>query len=155
MTTATADKPSPRIPGFVIVAIWKAHRALYEISGGRIGLRTPTDRRWGMLRLVTTGRRSGKQRGAIVGYISDGDRIVVPAMNGWMDPEPAWWLNLQANPKATVVLPGGERRSVKARAAEGPERERLWRALVDLGTAAFTDANAAVRQRETAIVVFE
>ena len=27
-------------------------------------------------------------------------------MNGWADPEPAWWLNLQAHPEATVELPG-------------------------------------------------
>ena len=42
-----------------------------------------------------------------------------------------------------------------ARATEGRERERLWSALVALGTAAYTDANAATRSRETAIVIFE
>ena len=76
-------------------------------------------------------------------------------MNGWMDPEPAWWLNLQALPTASIMLPGGETREVVARAAEPVERERLWRALVGLGTAAYTDANAATRSRETAIVIFE
>ena len=76
-------------------------------------------------------------------------------MNGWMDPEPAWWLNLQASPEASVTLPGGETREVVARAAELEERERLWRALVDLGTGRLTDANAATRSRETAIVIFE
>ena len=30
-------------------------------------------------------------------------------MNGWADPEPAWWLNLRAHPDATVELPGGTR----------------------------------------------
>jgi deazaflavin-dependent oxidoreductase (nitroreductase family) len=75
-------------------------------------------------------------------------------MNGWADPEPAWWLNLQAHPEATVELPGGTR-SVVARAAQGDERERLWRAFVNLGSAAFTDASAALRSRETALVVLE
>ena len=42
-----------------------------------------------------------------------------------------------------------------ARAAVGEERERLWRAYVDLGSAAFSDANAALRSRETALVVLE
>ena len=108
-----------------------------------------------MLRLTTVGRRSGRTRAAILGYIEDGPNIVVPAMNGWMDPDPAWWLNLQAHPEATIQLPGGDIRSVTARAAQPGERDRLWRALVDLGSAAFTDANAAARSRETAIVVLE
>jgi deazaflavin-dependent oxidoreductase (nitroreductase family) len=108
-----------------------------------------------MLRLTTIGRKSGRTRVAIVGFIEDGPNLVTPAMNGWMQPEPAWWLNLQSNPDATVVLPGGGTRHVTARPAMGEERDRLWRRLVDLGTAAYTDANAVARSRETAIVVFE
>jgi F420H(2)-dependent quinone reductase len=76
-------------------------------------------------------------------------------MNGWADPEPAWWLNLQATPRAHVVLPGGVRRDVVARGAAGDERDELWRRFVDLGTLAYTDASAAQRARETAIVVLE
>jgi deazaflavin-dependent oxidoreductase (nitroreductase family) len=108
-----------------------------------------------MLRLHSTGRRTGQGRIAIVGYIEDGPNLVTPAMNGWMEPEPAWWLNLQAHPDATVELPGGDRRGVRARAAAGEERDRLWRRLVELGTSAYTDANAAMRPRGTAIVVLE
>ena len=58
-------------------------------------------------------------------------------MNGWADPEPAWWLNLQAHPEATVELPDGPR-AVTARAAVGEERDRLWARFVDLGSSAFT-----------------
>ena len=107
-----------------------------------------------MLRLKTVGRRTGKERVAIVGYIEDGRNLVTPAMNGWADPEPAWWLNLQARPEATVELPGGSRQ-VTARAATGDERARLWARLVGLGSSAYTDASAALRSRETAIVVLE
>jgi F420H(2)-dependent quinone reductase len=154
--TVATQQPSRPVPHWLIRTIWKGHRALYQITGGRFGLRTPTDTRWGMLQLTTVGRRSGKRRGAILGYIEDrSGNLVIPAMNGWMDPEPAWWLNLQANANATVALPGGERRKVTARAAAGEERDRLWRSLVDLGSAAYTDANAAVRSRETSIIVFE
>ena len=81
-----------------------------RITGGRLGLRPFTETQWGMLRLTTVGRRSGKERVAIVGYIVDGPNLVVPAMNGWADPEPAWWLNLQANP------------DTQRRAARGPAR---------------------------------
>jgi F420H(2)-dependent quinone reductase len=153
--TAVTQKPSPHVPHWLIRTIWKGHRALYRLTGGRFGLRTPTDTRWGMLRLTTVGRRSGKERIAILGYIEDGNTIVIPAMNGWMGPDPAWWLNLQANATATAVLAGGVRRSLMAHAAAGAERERLWGRLVALGSPAYTDANARLRARETAIVVFE
>ena len=76
-------------------------------------------------------------------------------MNGWAEPEPAWWHNLAAQPDATVELPDGSRRDVRARAAGGAERDRLWRRLVDLGTAAYTDASEAARGRATTIVVLE
>jgi deazaflavin-dependent oxidoreductase (nitroreductase family) len=108
-----------------------------------------------MLRLTTVGRRSGRTRVAILGYLEDGPNLVTPAMNGWAEPDPAWWLNLQANPDATVELPGGERRRVTARPATGDERRLLWTNFVDLGTSAYTDANAALRSRETAIVILE
>jgi F420H(2)-dependent quinone reductase len=153
--TAIDAKPSPKVPHWLIRTIWFVHRRAYAITGGRFGLRTPAASRWGMLRLTTVGRRTGRTRVAILGFIEDGPNIVVPAMNGWMDPEPAWLLNLQAHPEASITLPGGETRDVVARATEGQERDRLWRALVDLGTAAYTDANAATRSRQTAIVIFE
>jgi len=144
----------PAVPRWLVRTIWILHRAAYSLTGGRFGLRRPTDRQWGMLRLKSVGRRSGKERIAILGYIEDGPNLITPAMNGWADPEPAWWLNLQGNPEATVVLPDGSRR-VTARVAVGKERERLWGRLVGLGTSAYTDANAATRSRETAIVILE
>jgi deazaflavin-dependent oxidoreductase (nitroreductase family) len=107
-----------------------------------------------MLRLKTVGRQTRKERVAIVGYIEDGANLVTPAMNGWADPEPAWWLNLQANPEAVVEL-RGESRRVVARAAVGEERRRLWEMFLSLGSSAFTDASAALRSRETALVIFE
>ena len=70
--------------------------------------RPPTSQ-WGMLRLKTVGRKTGKPRVAILGFIEDGPNLVTPAMNGWADPEPAWWLNLQAQPHATVELPTDRR----------------------------------------------
>jgi F420H(2)-dependent quinone reductase len=148
------QKPTPVIPRWMVRTIWMLHRAAYRITAGRFGLRTPTPSRWGMLRLRTIGRRTGKARFAILGYIEDGSNLVTPAMNGWADPEPAWWLNLQTHPEATVELPGGTR-LVTARPATGEEHSRLWANLVGLGTAAYTDANAALRSRPTAVVVLE
>ena len=147
-------KPPIQVPRPIVRTIWLAHRAAYTLTGGRFGLRVPTTSRWGMLRLRTVGRRSGKERIAILGYIEDGRNLVTPAMNGWADPDPAWWLNLQANPEAVVEL-RGESRRVVARAAVGDERRRLWEMYLALGSTAFTDASAALRSRETALVIFE
>ena len=150
-----ATRPSRHVPRWLVRTIWILHRALYAATGGRLGLRNPTASQWGMLRLTTVGRRTGKERVAILGYVEDGQDLITPAMNGWADPEPAWLLNLQAQPEAAVELPDGSRRLVTARVATGDERRRLWAMLVELGTAAYTEANAALRSRETAVVILQ
>ena len=61
----------------------------------------------------------------ILGYLEDGPNLVTMAMNGWTEGDPAWWLNLQAHPRAHVRLVDGER-DVVAHAATGVERDRLW-----------------------------
>jgi deazaflavin-dependent oxidoreductase (nitroreductase family) len=78
-----------------------------------------------VLLLTTTGRKTGKQRTWPLGYITEGDNWIVVGSNGGVEWFPAWWLNLQANPMATVQV-GRLTRAVKAQKAIGPERERLW-----------------------------
>ena len=142
---------SPRLPPrWFIRTFWVVQRALYSVTRGRLGLRTATADHQGMMRLRTVGRRSGEERKAILAYFEDGPDLVTMAMNGWADPEPAWWLNLQAHPDTVVDLPGGSR-AVHARAADKAERPRLWArwAAYDKGL----DAFAARRSRETAVVI--
>jgi len=105
-----------------------------------------------MLRLHTTGRRTGAKRIAIIGYYEDGPNLFTLAMNGWGEPEPAWWLNLLAHPEATIELPGGAR-EVRARLATGDERARLWSEMEQREPN--LEGYAARRSRETAVVVFE
>jgi deazaflavin-dependent oxidoreductase (nitroreductase family) len=105
-----------------------------------------------MLRLNTVGRRTGEPRVAIVGYLVDGANLVTLAMNGWGEAEPAWWLNLQAEPDTTVELKDGPR-AVRGRAAEGDERARLWAKWGELSDN--YDAWAAMRSGQTAVVVLE
>jgi deazaflavin-dependent oxidoreductase (nitroreductase family) len=108
-----------------------------------------------MMRIHTTGRRSGKSRVAMVGYYEDGPNLVTLAMNGWADAEPAWWLNLQAQPDTTVDL-ASESRPVRARAAAGEERTRLLARLRDYsGWGDDIDALTARRRTTTAVVVLE
>ena len=137
---------------FVRIA-WVLHRALLRLSRGRIGLTRPKPgEKFGMLRLTTVGRRSGQSRVAIVGYLEDGQNLVTLAMNGWADAEPAWWLNLQAQPDTVVDLKDGPR-PVRGRAAEGEERDRLWARWRELSHD--YDGWAAMRSGKTAVVVLE
>jgi deazaflavin-dependent oxidoreductase (nitroreductase family) len=150
-TMTESSKKSPSLPPrWFIRSFWVVQRAAYSVTGGRLGLRSATADRWGMLRLRTVGRRSGEERIAILGYFEDGPDLVTMAMNGWADAEPAWWLNLQAQPDVTVDLPGGSR-AVHGRAADTDERPRLWArwAVYDKDL----DAFAARRSRETAVVI--
>lgn len=152
----SGDRAAARIPPrWFIRTAWVVHRGLYRATRGRFGLRRPSATVYGMMRLHTTGRRSGKARVAIVAYFEDGENVVTMAMNGWDEPPPAWWLNLQAQPEAEVDLPGSKRR-VRAREARGEERDRLWNVFRGLeGDGADLDALARLRTRETPIVVLE
>ena len=151
------EQTLPNLPPRGIIRIfWRLHRIAFRATGGRFGLQQPASgKKFGMLRLTTVGRRSGKARVAIIGYYEDGANLVTLAMNGWGQTEPAWWLNLQANPETTVQLADGPR-AVRARAASGDERARLWARFADFpGWGADLEGLAARRSSETAIVVFE
>lgn len=151
--TAAGERTATIPPRWFVRIAWVLHRALYRFSGGRIGLRPPEEgEKFGMLRLRTTGRRSGQPRVAIVGYYEDGANLVTLAMNGWAEAEPAWWLNLQAQPDTTVELKDGPR-AVRGRAAKGEERDRLWARWREFS--ADYDAWAAMRSGMTAVVVLE
>jgi deazaflavin-dependent oxidoreductase (nitroreductase family) len=154
--TAQATQTPRRPPRFLIRTFWILHRAAYRVSGGRFGLSRPeAGGRFGMMRLATVGRRSGQPRLAIIGYYEDGSNLVTLAMNGWGEADPAWWLNLQANPDTMIGLANGPR-AVRARAATGAERDRLWLRFREFpGWGDDIDSLAARRAKETAVVVFE
>jgi len=139
-------------PRWFVRSAWWVHRGLYRATGGHLGLWRPKGTRWGTLRLTTTGRRTGRPRSVILGYFEDGPSFVTLAMNGWADGEPLWWLNLQQHPEARVEHADGVV-TVRARAAEGEERARLWGRWRELDEK--LDAFAALRSTETAIVVLE
>lgn len=143
----------PRLPPrWFIRSFWFTHRGVFRLTRGRVGLWRPKRKGWGAARLTTIGRRSGLERSVIIGYFEDGPNVVTMAMNGWGPAEPAWWLNLQAHPAATLDLPDGQR-LVVGRAAVGDERERLWARWREIDKD--LEAYAARRPRETAVVVFE
>lgn len=153
MTTDATTREPKLPPAWFKHAFWHVHRALCRFSGGRF-LWTPASRRgWGAMRLTTIGRRSGKARSVIVGYLEDGPNVFALAMNGWDEGHPAWWLNLEAHPDAVVRLARQEPRRVHAHRAMDDERERLWQRWLDLEPE--TTAYAERRAVDTPIVVFE
>jgi deazaflavin-dependent oxidoreductase (nitroreductase family) len=103
------------------------HTALYRATGGKFGgtmLKVP------ILLLTTRGRKSGKQRTTPLMFGRDGDSLVLIASVGGAPRNPAWYWNLQGQ-EAEVQI-GSEHRHVRARDAEGEERERLWNQMVGL-----------------------
>jgi len=82
-----------------------------------------------LLLLTTVGARSGKERISPVMYHRDGERYVVVASKGGAPDNPAWYLNLKANPVATVEVgakTGTETFQVRAREAKDKERDRMY-----------------------------
>jgi len=144
-------KPVRVPPRWFVTTAWKVHRGLYRLGGGSRFLWPPGGKRgWGALQLTAIGRRSGEARSVILGYLEDGPLLFTLAMNGWGEGDPAWWLNLQAHPEASVRTVDGVR-DVRAYEAQGEERDRLWArfAEVDEGL----DQYAALRSTPTAVVV--
>jgi len=104
---------------------YKLHRWMYEASDGRVGARSSQGQ---MLLLTTIGRRNGQPRTNPLLFMRDDDNFVVVASNGGRAEPPAWYLNLQAEPKATV-RDGRRRFDVVAEMPADDEREELWRRL--------------------------
>src|SRR5215207_1438462 len=105
------------------------HRAIFNASKGRI-----FGKAFGMpvAELVTTGRRSGKERSTmLVAPIVEADRVVLVASFGGDDRHPAWYLNLRANPEVRVTVAGSTRAMI-ARTATEEERDELWPQIISV-----------------------
>ena len=107
---------------WLLALITVVHRALYRLTGGRIGAHAG---RANMLLLETLGRRSGQRRVTPLLYVADGERFVVVASNAGDDRNPAWLLNLRKHPAAEIQV-GKRRIPVQSREATEAESERLW-----------------------------
>ena len=105
------------------------------------------------LLLTTTGRKSGKPSILPLIYRPTGTGgFCVIASKGGAPAHPSWYLNLEANPKVHIQVATEEFDAV-ARVAEGEERERLWKLMVDY-YAPYTDYQAAT-QRQIPVVVLD
>lgn len=101
----------------------RLHTGLFKLLGGRLVDQVGLGRK--VLLLTTTGRKSGLPRTAPVVYMPHGGALIVYPSNGGKESPPAWWLNLQANPSATVQI-GAETHPVRAQQAGAAEYDALW-----------------------------
>jgi deazaflavin-dependent oxidoreductase (nitroreductase family) len=81
-----------------------------------------------VLLLTTTGRKTGNPTTTPLIYDLDGDNPVIVASKGGAPEHPGWYRNLQKHPEAEVQIKG-EKFRVRARDAEGAERDRLWKQM--------------------------
>ena len=127
---------------------WVAeHARRYLASGGtdgheQNGVRT--------LVLATTGRRSGTPRRTCLIYGTSGGAYVVVASKGGAVEDPAWFMNLQADPSVGVQV-GTRRFTARARVATPAERAPLWAQMV--GTFPLYDDYAGKTDREIPVVL--
>lgn len=114
----------------IIELFWRWHPRLYRLSGGRIGGRLAG---LPVLLLETLGRKSGTRRENALTYLPysspQGESFVVIASVLGEPRHPGWLWNLRGDPNVAVTL-RGKRIAVRAREAEGEEREQIWDALI-------------------------
>lgn len=144
--------PAPTSP------YWKLHRQLarfntflFRKTGGKMG-----GSYFGgapVLLLHHVGRKSGQTRISPLIYLDDSPRLVIVASKGGVDAHPAWFHNLMAMATTEVELPGGGRRRVRPRVAEGAERARLWERAVAIYKPYAT--YATYTERKIPVVVLE
>ena len=127
-----SSKPPPAFPSpgtvkaKLVNLIPRSNIVLYRWSKGRFGGKMED---LPVLILHTVGRKSGKPRQSPLLYIQDGENYAIVGSRGGSDAPPAWWLNLKADPHATIEIKG-TKRPVSARIATAEEKARYWPRLV-------------------------
>jgi deazaflavin-dependent oxidoreductase (nitroreductase family) len=105
-----------------------------------------------ILLLTTRGRKSGEERTTPLIHRADAGRWVIVASRGGTPDHPGWYHNLSADPEVMIQVKG-DVVPVRARSAQGEERERLW----DLMTEVWPDYVDYQKRtdREIPVVVLE
>jgi deazaflavin-dependent oxidoreductase (nitroreductase family) len=105
-----------------------AHAGVYRATGGKLFGRMGKSP---ILLLNTVGRKTGRKRTTPLLYVMDGEDFVIIASKGGAPTHPAWYLNLRANPDATVEI-GDREVQVEAGVADPEEKARLWQKMVEM-----------------------
>jgi deazaflavin-dependent oxidoreductase (nitroreductase family) len=126
------------------------HQWLYETTDGRVG-RSLAGRP--MLLLRTVGAKTGQARTSALLYVPDGEAFAVIASKGGDVRHPGWYHNLVANPDVEIQV-GRDRIPVRARVADGEERQRLWDQANDVNKGQY-DTYQSRTDRTIPVVVLE
>ena len=105
-----------------------AHAGVYRATGGKLFGRVGKSP---ILLLNTVGRKTGRKRTSPLLYVMDGEVFVIIASKGGAPTHPAWYLNLKANPDATVEV-GDRKVRVRAEEVDSEEKVRLRQKMVEM-----------------------
>ena len=107
--------------------IGKLHIQLFRRTRGLVGGRVDG---LDIFLLTTRGRKTGLERTVAIPYFRREGKVLTIASYGGNTVNPAWYVNLRANPDVSYELGGRVYRGV-ARTAMGDERQRLWDSVAD------------------------
>jgi deazaflavin-dependent oxidoreductase (nitroreductase family) len=124
-----------------------AHAGVYRATGGKLFGHMGKSP---ILLLNTIGRKTGRKRTSPLLYVMDGEDFVVIASKGGAATHPAWYVNLMANPEATVEI-GDRVVQVEAEEADPEDKTRLWQKMVEMYPA--YDAYQEKTEREIPLLV--
>lgn len=156
---AGQERPDQLDSPFVATIIKVSSRLnthLYRLSRGRLGktwrIGAGRHKPVPILLLTTVGRKSGKARTVPLLYLRDGERFIVVASQGGLANNPAWYLNVTADPAVTVEV-DGKKLALTARTASADEKAALWPRLVDIY--ADFDTYESWTERDIPVVICE
>ena len=117
----------------IFTSLWPVvqHRIdtlIFKLTGGKYsGTETLSGRP--VIRLTTTGAKTGQARSMPMVSMFDGEKIALIASNLGQKNNPGWYYNLKANPECEVQFHG---RTAKytAHEATGTEYEKYWHLAV-------------------------
>jgi deazaflavin-dependent oxidoreductase (nitroreductase family) len=124
--------------------------AEFRANGGKVGGRFENAT---VLLLHHAGAKSGKERVNPLAYQKVGDGFAVFASKAGAPTNPDWFYNVQANPLTKVEV-GTEVVEVRARVAEGTERDQIWNRQKERGPH-FAGYEETAKPRVIPVVVLE
>ena len=105
------------------------------------------------LLLTTVGRKSGEERHSPLIYGRAGDAYVVIASKAGAPTNPAWYLNLESQPKCHVRV-GADQFDAVARDADAADYDAIWQEMENLFPA-YADYQASAQGRKIPVVLLE
>ncbi|MFE4366914.1 nitroreductase/quinone reductase family protein [Streptomyces sp. NPDC056835] len=100
----------------------------FRANGGKVG--GPFEGA-DLLLLTTTGAKSGAEHTVPLGFVRDGELLLIVGSAGGAPRHPAWYHNLLAHPQVRVEI-GTETLELIAVPAEGARRDRLFERVVSV-----------------------